>query len=109
MLLLCAKFPSLHVFPAACDVLAIRQLAESKLAMMEANEEQLRQRQERLAAEKEEENRLVQIMLDKFKVLSHRGLRRVLLLLLFFVGLCACIRCCLAKVLCRCSCQLYYR
>lgn len=36
--------------------------------MMEANEEQLRQRQERRAAEKEEENRLIQIMLNKFKV-----------------------------------------
>lgn len=58
----------------------IGQLAESKLAMMEANEKQLRQRQERLSAEKEEENRLVQIMLDKFKVLStHRGSRRVTL------------------------------
>lgn len=46
----------------------ISQLAESKLAMMEANEEQLRQRQERRAVEKEEENRLVEIMLNKFKV-----------------------------------------
>lgn len=36
--------------------------------MMEANEEQLRQRQERRAADKEEENRLIQIMLNKFKV-----------------------------------------
>lgn len=44
------------------------QVAESKLAMMEANEEQLRQRQERRVAEKEEENRLIQIMLNKFKV-----------------------------------------
>lgn len=44
------------------------QAAESKLAMMEANEEQLRQRRERRAAEKEEENRLIQIMLNKFKV-----------------------------------------
>lgn len=108
-MLLCAEFPPVHVFPAVYNVLAIRQLAESKLAMMEANEEQLRQRQERLTAEKEEENRLVQIMLDKFKVLSHRGLRRVFVLLLCFVGLCGCIRCCLAKVLCRCSCHLYYR
>lgn len=41
---------------------------ESKLAMMEANEEQLKQRQERLVIEKEEEDRLVQIMLNKFKV-----------------------------------------
>lgn len=48
------------------------QAAESKLAMMEANEEQLRQRQERRAAEKEEENRLIQIMLNKFKV-RHNG------------------------------------
>lgn len=40
--------------------------------MMEANEEQLRQRQERRAAEKEEENRLIQIMLNKFKV-RHYG------------------------------------
>ncbi|CAM9367681.1 unnamed protein product [Ectocarpus fasciculatus] len=44
-----------------------RKATESKLAMMEANEEQLRQRQERRAAEKEEENRLIQIMLNKFK------------------------------------------
>ncbi|CAM9106535.1 unnamed protein product [Ectocarpus sp. 8 AP-2014] len=44
-----------------------RKAAESKLAMMEANEEQLRQRQERRATEKEEENRLIQIMLNKFK------------------------------------------
>lgn len=44
------------------------QAAESKLAMMEANEEQLRQRHERRVAEKEEENRLIQIMLNKFKV-----------------------------------------
>ncbi|CAM9721801.1 unnamed protein product [Scytosiphon promiscuus] len=44
-----------------------QKAAESKLAMMEANEEQLRQRQERRAAEKQEENRLIQIMLDKFK------------------------------------------
>ena len=36
--------------------------------MMEANEEQLKQRQERLVIEKEEEDRLVQIMLNKFKV-----------------------------------------
>ena len=46
--------------------------------MMEANEEQLRQRQERRAAEKEEENRLIQIMLNKFKV-GHRGVLRALL------------------------------
>lgn len=37
--------------------------------MMEANEEQLRQRHEKKALEKEEENRLIQIMLHKFKVL----------------------------------------
>lgn len=49
-------------------VVVSQQAAESKLAMMEANEEQLRQRQERRAAEKEEENRLIQIMLNKFKV-----------------------------------------
>lgn len=36
--------------------------------MMEANEEQLKQRHERRVAEKEEESRLIQIMLDKFKV-----------------------------------------
>ncbi|CAM9690528.1 unnamed protein product, partial [Hapterophycus canaliculatus] len=44
-----------------------RKAAESKLAMMEANEMQLRQRHERRAAEKEEEARLIQIMLNKFK------------------------------------------
>lgn len=52
------------------------QVAESKVAMMEANEEQLRQRQERRVQEKHEEDRLIQIMLDKFKVrrvLSPRG------------------------------------
>lgn len=43
-------------------------MAESKLAMMEANEQQLKQRAERRVAEKEEENRLIQIMLNKFKV-----------------------------------------
>lgn len=36
--------------------------------MMEANEEQLRQRRERREADKIEEDRLVQIMFDKFKV-----------------------------------------
>lgn len=36
--------------------------------MMEANEEQLKQRQERLVLEKEEEDRLIQTMLNKFKV-----------------------------------------
>lgn len=45
--------------------------AESKLAMMEANEEQLKQRQERLVVEKKEEDRLIQIMLNKFKVCYH--------------------------------------
>ncbi|CAM9526825.1 unnamed protein product [Laminaria digitata] len=44
-----------------------RKAAEGKLAMMEANEEQLKQRQERLVVEKEEEDRLIQIMLNKFK------------------------------------------
>lgn len=42
--------------------------AHSKVAMMEAKEEQLKQRQERLVAEKKEEDRLIQIMLNKFKV-----------------------------------------
>lgn len=35
---------------------------------MEANEKQLKQRKERLVIEKEEEDRLIQIMLNKFKV-----------------------------------------
>lgn len=38
---------------------------------MEANEKQLKQRQERLVLEKEEEDRLIQIMLNKFKVLLY--------------------------------------
>lgn len=62
--------PESDVARLACSLL---QAAESKLAMMEANEEQLRQRQERRSAEKEEENRLIQIMLNKFKV-RHCGL-----------------------------------
>lgn len=41
--------------------------------MMEANEEQLRQRHERKEAETAEETRLIQIMLDKFKVKDPRN------------------------------------
>lgn len=44
------------------------QIVESKVAIMQANEEQLRQRQERREAEKAQEDRIVQVMLEKFKV-----------------------------------------
>lgn len=54
--------------------------AESKVAMMEANEEQLRQRRERREADKIEEDRLVQIMFDKFKVCTPCSCRRLALL-----------------------------
>lgn len=56
------------VFRPVLFTTVLTKATESKLAMMEANEEQLKQRQERLVLEKEEEDRLIQIMLNKFKV-----------------------------------------
>lgn len=46
--------------------------------MKEANEEQLRQKHERRMAEKEEHNRLVQIMNDKHRVRPLNPLRAFL-------------------------------
>lgn len=60
-----ADWRFMHVVPFCWQSI---KATESKLAMMEANEEQLKQRQERLVAEKEEEDRLIQTMLNKFKV-----------------------------------------
>ncbi|CAN0374270.1 unnamed protein product, partial [Discosporangium mesarthrocarpum] len=44
-----------------------RKVAENKVAMMEANDQQLRQRGQKREEDRKEEQRLIQIMLDKFQ------------------------------------------